>query len=86
MKRILKQYKNLILLVVAVLLIIALIASDPLGFGTQRVYERAAVRNQMAVEKAKIEQEIAIIQAQTEAALLQIKNGEYVPDVTEEGD
>ena len=80
MKCILKQYKNLILLVVAVLLIIALIAADPLGFGTQRAYERAAVRNQMAVEKAKTEQEIAIIQAQTEAALLQIKNGEYVPD------
>lgn len=86
MKRILKQYKNLILLVVAILLVIVLVAADPLGFGTQRAYERAAVRNQMAVEKAKTEQEIAIIQAQTEAALLQIKNGEYVPDVTEEGD
>lgn len=75
MKAFLKQYKNLILLVTAVLLVIALIAADPLGFCTQRAYERAAIRNQMEIEKAQTEREIAVIQAQTEAELLRIRNG-----------
>ena len=84
MKAFLKQYKNLILLVTAVLLVIALIASDPLGFCTQRIYERAAIRNQMEIDKAQTEREIAIIKAQTEADMLRIRNGETViepPDV-----
>lgn len=78
MKRILKQYKNLILLAAAVLLVIALIAADPLGFCTQRAYERAAIRNQMEIEKAQTEREIAIIRAQTEADMHRIRNGEVV--------
>lgn len=78
MKAFLKQYKNLILLVTAVLLVIALIAADPLGFCTQRAHDRAAIRNQMEIEKAQTEREIAIIQAQTEAELLRIRNGEVV--------
>ena len=78
MKAILKQYKNLILLVTAVLLVIALIAADPLGFCTQRTYERASIRNQMEIDKAQTEREIAIIKAQTEAELLRIRNGETV--------
>lgn len=77
MKAILKQYKNLILLVIAVLLVIALIAADPLGFCTQRVHDRAAIRNQMEIEKAQTEREIAIIKAQTEAELLRIRNGDW---------
>jgi len=80
MKAILKQYKNLILLVIAVLLVIALIAADPLGFCTQRAHDRAAIRNQMEIEKALTEREIAIIKAQTEAELLRIRNGEIVID------
>ena len=76
MKAILKQYKNLILLVIAVLLVIALIAADPLGFCTQRAHDRAAIRNQMEIEKAQTEREIAIIKAQTEAELLRIRNGD----------
>lgn len=77
MKAILKQYKNLILLVIAVLLVIALIAADPLGFCTQRAHDRAAIRNQMEIEKAQTEREIAIIKAQTEAELLRIRNGDW---------
>ncbi len=72
MKAILRQYKNLILLVTATLLVIALIAADPLGFCTQRAHDRAAIRNQMKIEKAQTEREIAIIKAQTEAELLRI--------------
>ena len=77
MKAILKQYKNLILLVIAVILVIALIAADPLGFCTQRAHDRAAIRNQMEIEKAQTEREIAIIKAQTEAELLRIRNGDW---------
>lgn len=80
MKAFLKQYKNLILLVTAILLVIALIAADPLGFCTQRAHDRAAIRNQMEIEKAQTEREIAIIKAQTEAELLRIRNGEMVID------
>ncbi len=72
MKRVLKQYKNLILLVTAVILVALLIAADPLGFCTQRAHDRAAIRNQMEIEKAQTEREIAIIQAQTEAEVLRI--------------
>ena len=71
-----KQYKNLILLAVAVILLICLIVSDPLGFCAQRAHDRAAIQNQMAIEKAEAEQQIAIIKARTEAQLKLIESGE----------
>ena len=72
----LKRYKNLILLLTSLLLRIALIASDPLGFCAQRAHDRAAIQNQIAIEKAEAEQRIAIIKARTEAELKRIEQGE----------
>ena len=77
-----KQYKNLILLAVAVILFLCLIALDPLGFCAQRSHERAAIQNQMAIERAEAEQQIAIIRAQTEAELAKIKNGKSLDGTT----
>ena len=71
----LKRYKNLILLSAAVILLIALVASDPLGFCAQRTHDRAAIRNQMAIEKAEADKQIAIIKAQTDAELKRIEMG-----------
>ena len=70
-----KQYKNLILLVLAAVFLIVLIAADPLGFCTRRAQEREAVRNEMAIEKAEAEKKIAIIKAQTDAELDRIRQG-----------
>ena len=86
MKEKIRQYKNLILLSVAVILLVALIASDPLGFCAQRAHDRAAIYNQMAVEKAEAEKQIAIIRAQTDAELERIaKGGDLTEDVSYEG-
>ena len=87
----LKQYKNLILLVLAVVFIIILIAADPLGFCAKRAHERAVIRNEMAIEKAEADRQIAIIKAQTDAELERISRGlepetdEQVTEVTEAG-
>ena len=70
-----KQYKNQILVVGIVLLMVILIAADPLGFCAKRSHERAAIRNQIAVEKAEAEKEIAIIKAQTDYELKRIGQG-----------
>ena len=70
-----KQYKNLILLALAAISLIILVASDPLGYCTRRAHERAAIRNEMAVEKAEAEKKIAIIKAQTDAQLERIRQG-----------
>ena len=70
-----KQYKNLILLALAAISLIILVASDPLGYCTRRAHERAAIRNEMAIEKAEAEKKISIIKAQTDAQLEQIRQG-----------
>ena len=70
-----QQYKNLILFTVAVVFLIILIACDPLGYCAKRGHERAAIRNEIAIEKAEAEKQIAIIKAQTDAELERIKNG-----------
>ena len=75
-----KQYKNLILLILAALFLVVLVASDPLGFCAKRAHDRAAIYNQMAVEKAEAEKEIAVIQARTEAELERIRQGLEVPE------
>ena len=86
-----KQYKNLILVVGIALLLMVLIVSDPLVFCSQRSHDRAAIRNQIAIEKAEAEKEIAIIRARTEYELKQIEQGlpvtEEVPEAeTTEGE
>ena len=91
MKEKLKQYKNLMLVVLAVVFLIILIAADPLGFCAKRAHERAAIRNEMAIEKAEADRQIAIIKAQTDAELERISRGlepetdEQVTEVTEAG-
>ena len=75
-----KQYKNLILLILVVIFLVVLVASDPLGFCAKRAHDRAAIYNQMAVEKAEAEKEIAVIQARTEAELERIRQGLEVPE------
>ena len=82
MKQILKQYRNLIGLVTVTILIIIVLASDPLGMVVKRRQERAAVWNQIAIEKAETEKRIAIIQAEQEAELIRIHQG--LCDVTAE--
>ena len=82
----LKQYKNLILLVLAVVFMIILIAADPLGFCAKRAHERAAIRNEMAIEKAEAERQIAIIKAQTDAELERIGQGLETDMSEPEGD
>lgn len=78
-----KQYKNLILLAAIVVLVITLIACDPLGYFAKRAHDRAAIQNQIAIEKAEADKQIAIIKAQTEAALVKIQNGEPLEDTAE---
>ena len=75
MLNVVKQYKNLILLVIGVILIVTLIASDPLGYCARRSYERAAIRNQMAIERAETEYQIAVIEAKRNAVIKRIENG-----------
>ena len=71
----LKQYKNLILICAAVLLVIGVIAADPLGFMTERRHQRALIHNQIAIERAEAEKQIAIIRAQMDAELKDIEAG-----------
>ena len=70
-----KQYKNLILLVIAILLVIGLVVCDPLGLLTERRHQRSMIQNQIAIEKAETEQRIAIIKAETNAELVRIQSG-----------
>lgn len=75
-----KQYKNLILVVLAIILLVGLVAADPLGFVTERRHQRAMIQNQIAVEKAEAEKQIAIIRAQTDAELERIRQGLEIKD------
>ncbi len=79
-----KQYKNLILVVGITLLLVVLIAVDPLGFYAKRSHDRAAIQNQIAIEKAEAEKEIAIIKAQTDYELKRIGQGLPVYEDTQE--
>ena len=75
MKEKIKQYKNLILLVTAVVLVIVILAIDPVGFFVERAHQRALIQNQIAIEKAETEKRIAIIQAEADAELVRIREG-----------
>lgn len=70
-----KQYKNLIVLVMGLILVIVITAADPLGFFAERRHQRAAIRNQIAIEKAETEKQIALIKAEKDAGLLRIQRG-----------
>ena len=74
-----KQFKNLILLVLGIALLAALIASDPLCFIAKRSQERAAIYNQMAIEKAEAERQIAVIEAEKKAQIRAIELGVEYP-------
>lgn len=86
MKDKLKQYKNLILLAIAVVLVIGIIAADPLGFVTERRHQRAIIQNEIAVEKAETEKRIAIIKAETDAELERIRGTVLTGQVTDDAD
>ena len=70
--KLLKRYKNLILLVAAIIVAICIIASDPLGTAVKHRHEREAIRNRIAIEQAETEKRIAIIKAEKEAELIRI--------------
>ena len=75
MKQILSQYRNLIALVIVVILIVTLVASDPLGIVMKRKQEIAEIRNQIMIEEAEAEKKVAIIKAEQEAELIRIHQG-----------
>ena len=75
MLKVIKQYKNLIALIIAVVLIIAVIASDPLGCMARRRHERAAIRNQIAIEQAETDKRLAVIKAEKEAEIIRVYQG-----------
>ena len=84
MKEKIKQDKNLILVMAAVILAVTVLAADPLGFGAKRAHDRAAIHNQIAIERAEAEKQIAIIKAETDAELKRIAGEEWNMDVDEE--
>ncbi len=70
-----KQFKNLIFLVISILVIIACLASDPLGYFASRAKYKAQIMNEIAIAKAETDKKIALIKAETEAELLRIRAG-----------
>lgn len=70
--KLLNQYRNLITLVIVTIIILVTVASDPLGTAVKRKQERAAIRNQIAIEQAEAEKRIAIIKAEQEAEIIRI--------------
>ena len=75
-----KQYRNLIFLLLAMAAAAGLLASDPLGCVAKRRYERAAIMNRMAIEKAETEKQIAVTEAEKEAEVKRIEMETYLPD------
>ena len=73
MKAFLKQYKNLISVVIGISVFFLLLLLDPIGFYIERSHQRAKIENQIAIEKAEVDKKIAIIKAQTEAELKRIR-------------
>lgn len=78
MRKKIKQYRNLILLVAVIAAVISLFAADPLGYAAKKQHERAAIRNQIAVEKAEAEKQVAILQAEKEAEVKRIEISIYL--------
>ena len=71
----LRQYKNLIFLVLGILFLLILFFSDPLGFYAQRAHDRAVIYNKMKIEEAQTAKYIAIIKAEADAELERIRLG-----------
>ena len=70
-----KQFKNLILLVSAIFVIMACLVFDPLGYFAARAKYKAQIMNEIAIARAETEKRIALIKAETEAELLRIQAG-----------
>ncbi len=88
MRSFFNQYKNLVKVVAvgaAVAVGIATIAAWHTGHFTKLRQNKAAIENQMAIDRAKTEQQIAIIQAETEAELVRIASGTPTPSPGAEG-
>ena len=65
------QFKNLYLMIAGILMMLAFF--DSLGLFAARRQYRANIENQIMIAQAETRQKIAIIRAETEAALLRIK-------------
>ncbi len=88
MKKLFMQYKNLakVLAVGAAAAIgIATVAAWHTGHFTKLRQNKAAIENQMAIDRANTERQIAIIQAETEAELARIASGTPTPSPAAEG-
>ena len=70
-----RQFKNLIMLLVVIVVLLACLLSDPLGYFVARAKYKAQIMNEIAIENAETAKKIAIIKAETEAELLRIKAG-----------
>ena len=68
-----KQFKNLILLCIAIAGIMMCLLSDPLGYFVARAKYKAQIMNEIAIARAETEKKIALIRAETEAELIRIK-------------
>ena len=68
-----KQFKNLILLVTMIFIVLLCLCTDPLGYYAERTKYRAQIMNDIAIARAEAEKKIALIKAETEAELLRIK-------------
>lgn len=69
------QYRHLIICILVGVLCFLYLCSDPSGRAAQRKYERSKIENQIQIEKAETDKELAIIEAKKEAEVLRIKNG-----------
>ena len=73
--KLLKQYKNLIMLVAVIVLAICVVASDPLGMIAGRKLARERIYNQIAIEEAETEKRIAVIKVEQKAEMIRIYQG-----------
>ena len=68
-----RQFKNLILLSTSIVVLLACLFSDPLGYFVARAKYKAQILNEIAIARAETEKKIALIRAETEAELIRIK-------------
>ena len=67
-----KQFQNLILLLVFILF---LVWFDPVVYFVKKSHERAEILNKIRIEQAETERQIVLIKARTEAELAKIRDG-----------
>lgn len=71
-----KQYKNLIFLILIIVLICIFLKTEFLMYIARRNYEISALQNKIIVEQAETEQRISLIKANTQAELVKIWKNE----------